>query len=129
EAQETTKKVERGATLTIEYDVSVMESVRCSGSPLLVEIEHAVGTSLGIILTDDPHDANAIVIDTIKTASIAERCGALAEGDKVAAIDGTRLDQLTVVEAMQLIKSSSGAHVTLEIVPSQPSATRMTFIK
>ncbi|CAL4088324.1 unnamed protein product [Meganyctiphanes norvegica] len=129
EAQETLKKVERGATLTIEYDVSVMESVRCSGGPLLVEIERAAGTSLGITLTHGHHDTNTIVVDTIKTASIAERCGALAVGDTVAAIDGIRLDQLTVAESTQLLKTAPGAHVTLEIVPSPPAASRMTFRK
>ncbi|CAL4088328.1 unnamed protein product, partial [Meganyctiphanes norvegica] len=129
EAQNTLKRVERGATLTIEYDVSVMESVRCSGSPLLVEIERAAGTFLGITLTHGHHDANAIVIDTIKTASIAERCGALAVGDTVAAIDGIRLDQLTVAESTQLLKTAPGAHVTLEIIPSPPAASRMTFRK
>ncbi|KAK7066747.1 Glutamate receptor-interacting protein 1 [Halocaridina rubra] len=127
EAQDTLRRVERGATLTIEYDVSVMESVRSSGGPLLVEIERAVGTSLGITLTHAHPEPNAIIIETIKTASIAERCGALAVGDIVAAIDGTRLDQLTVAEAAQLLKTAPGSHVTLEILPGPATQQRMTF--
>ncbi|XP_068237802.1 glutamate receptor-interacting protein 2 isoform X2 [Palaemon carinicauda] len=127
EAQETLRRVERSATLTIEYDVSVMESVRSSGGPLLVEIERAIGTSLGITLTHAHPEPNAIIIETIKTASIAERCGALAVGDIVAAIDGTRLDQLTVAEAAQLLKTAPGSHVTLEIIPGPTSPQRISF--
>ncbi|XP_066964417.1 glutamate receptor-interacting protein 2 isoform X2 [Macrobrachium rosenbergii] len=127
EAQETLRRVERSATLNIEYDVSVMESVRSSGGPLLVEIERAIGTSLGITLTHAHPEPNAIIIETIKTASIAERCGALAVGDIVAAIDGTRLDQLTVAEAAQLLKTAPGTHVTLEIIPGPTSPQRISF--
>lgn len=59
--------------------MSVMEGVRGSGGPLLVEIERAAGTSLGITLTHaHPTDpSGAIVIETIRTASIAERLVAL----------------------------------------------------
>ncbi|XP_063609660.1 glutamate receptor-interacting protein 2-like isoform X2 [Penaeus indicus] len=127
EAQETLRRIERSATLTVEYDVSVMENVRASGGPLLVEIERAPGTSLGITLTHAHPDPNAIIIETIRTASIAERCGALCVNDIVAAIDGTRLDQLTVAEAAQLLKTASGSHITLEIIPTPASQPRMTF--
>ncbi|XP_047474021.1 glutamate receptor-interacting protein 2-like isoform X4 [Penaeus chinensis] len=127
EAQETLRRIERSATLTVEYDVSVMENVRSSGGPLLVEIERAPGTSLGITLTHAHPDPNAIIIETIRTASIAERCGALCVNDIVAAIDGTRLDQLTVAEAAQLLKTASGSHITLEIIPTPASQPRMTF--
>ncbi|XP_071550797.1 glutamate receptor-interacting protein 2 isoform X8 [Panulirus ornatus] len=127
EAQEALRRVERSATLTIEYDVSVMDGVRASGGPLLVEIERAAGTSLGITLTHAHPEPNAIVIETIRTASIAERCGALAVNDIVAAIDGTRLDQMTVAEAAQLLKSAPGSHVTLEIIPGPATQPRMTF--
>nr|XP_045595100.1 glutamate receptor-interacting protein 2-like isoform X5 [Procambarus clarkii] len=127
EAQEALRRVERSATLTIEYDVSVMDGVRGTGGPLLVEIERAMGTSLGITLTHAHPQPNAIVIETIRTASIAERCGALAVNDIVAAIDGTRLDQLTVAEAAQLLKTAPGSHVTLEIIPGSAGQPRMTF--
>ena len=55
------------------YDVSVMESVRASGGPLLVEIERAAGTSLGISLTSPHPEPSTIIIETIRPASIAER--------------------------------------------------------
>lgn len=50
-----------------------MDGVRASGGPLLVEIERAAGTSLGITLTHAHPEPTAIVIETIRTASIAER--------------------------------------------------------
>lgn len=47
--------------------------------------------------------------------------------DIVAAIDGTRLDQMTVAEAAQLLKTAPGSHVTLEIIPGPATQPRMTF--
>ncbi|XP_045132371.1 glutamate receptor-interacting protein 2-like isoform X11 [Portunus trituberculatus] len=129
DAQEMLQRIERAATLTIEYDVSVMESVRASGGPLLVEIERAAGTSLGISLTSAHPEPSTIIIETIRPASIAERCGALAVNDVVAAIDGTRLDQLTVAEAAQLLKTAPGSHVTLEIIPGPAAQSKIPFCR
>ncbi|XP_063857426.1 glutamate receptor-interacting protein 1-like isoform X2 [Scylla paramamosain] len=129
DAQEMLQRIERAATLTIEYDVSVMESVRASGGPLLVEIERAAGTSLGISLTSAHPEPSTIIIETIRPASIAERCGALAVSDVVAAIDGTRLDQLTVAEAAQLLKTAPGSHVTLEIIPGSAAQSKIPFCR
>lgn len=69
--------------------MSVMEGVRGSGGPLLVEIERAAGTSLGITLTHaHPTDpSGAIVIETIRTASIAERFVALNYSKSFTVID------------------------------------------
>ena len=55
------------------YDVSVMDGVRGGGRPLLVEIERAPGTSLGITLAQGHPDEGVIVIESIRQASIAER--------------------------------------------------------
>ncbi|XP_050718658.1 glutamate receptor-interacting protein 2-like isoform X3 [Eriocheir sinensis] len=129
EAQELLQRLERAATLTIEYDVSVMESVRASGGPLLVEIERAAGTSLGLTLTHAHPEPSTILIETIRPASIAERCGALAVNDVVAAIDGTRVDQMTVAEAAQLLKTAPGTHVTLEIIPGPAAQSRIPFCR
>ena len=57
----------------IRYDVSVMDSVRSSGGPLLVEIERTPGTSLGITLVHAHTEPGPIIIETIRNASIAER--------------------------------------------------------
>lgn len=57
------------ARLTIEYDIT---NVKTFNSPLLVEMESPHPHQLGITLTNTPHNA-AVLIDEIKTASIAER--------------------------------------------------------
>lgn len=59
----------QSSRLTIEYDVTNMK--RFAG-PLLVEMESPHPHQLGLTLTNTPHNA-AVLIDEIKTASIAER--------------------------------------------------------
>lgn len=110
--------------LTIEYDVSVLESVRQATGPLLVEIERPPLKDLGITLANatsrQEGEASTItVIESIKPASIAERCGALHVGDQILAVDDTRVDgaTMTAVEVTQLLKNSASAHITLEILP------------
>lgn len=72
--------------LTIEYDVSVMQSVEFSLGPLLIEIERPMNEKLGIILSnysnlqastmDTKNDIcqSGIFIAGILPASIADRC-------------------------------------------------------
>lgn len=55
--------------LTIEYDITNM---KIFSGPLLVEMESPHPHHLGLTLTNTPHNA-AVLIDEIKTASIAER--------------------------------------------------------
>lgn len=66
-------------TLTIEYDVSVIESVKYATGPLLVEIERHMNEELGIMLSNccdfGPDDiiSAGIYIESIIPASIADR--------------------------------------------------------
>lgn len=72
--------------LTIEYDVSVVQSVEFSLGPLLIEIERPMNEKLGIILSnysnlqastmDTKNDIcpSGIFIANILPASIADRC-------------------------------------------------------
>ncbi|XP_075729407.1 glutamate receptor interacting protein isoform X2 [Rhipicephalus microplus] len=124
EATAVLKQVEKQALLTIEYDVSVMDAVRNASGPLLVEIDKTPGAQLGATLTQVPHGEGAIVFDSIKQASVAERCGALHVGDQLLAIDGTRVDQMTAAEAMQLLKMAIGDVIRLEILPISQMALR-----
>ncbi|KAJ9589081.1 hypothetical protein L9F63_017626, partial [Diploptera punctata] len=110
--------------LTIEYDVSVLESVRQATGPLLVEIEHPPLKDLGITLANatsrqEGEASTVIVIEGIKLASIAERCGALHVGDQILAVDDTRVDgaTMTAAEVMQLLRNCTSTHITLEILP------------
>lgn len=71
--------------LTIEYDVSVMQSVEFSLGPLLIEIERPMNDSLGLMLsnysncqTNDMGSINDVVpagvyVASILAASIADR--------------------------------------------------------
>jgi hypothetical protein len=64
--------------LTIEYDVGVLESVRQATGPLLVEIERPPVKDLGVTLASatsqqEREASTVIVIESIKSASIAER--------------------------------------------------------
>ncbi|XP_069674569.1 glutamate receptor-interacting protein 2 isoform X2 [Periplaneta americana] len=110
--------------LTIEYDVSVLESVRQATGPLLVEIERPPVKELGVTLASaisrqEGETSTVIVIESIKPASIAERCGALHVGDQILAVDETRVDggSITAAEVIQLLRNTSSTHITLEILP------------
>lgn len=71
--------------LTIEYDVSVMQSVEFSLGPLLIEIERPLNDSLGLMLSNysgflanDMSCANevqsaGVYVSSILAASIADR--------------------------------------------------------
>ncbi|VDM24719.1 unnamed protein product [Toxocara canis] len=117
------------ATLTIEYDVSILESVRKATGALVVEIDKAAGTDLGIMLKikdADPaqNTPRSIVIDSITPASTADRlatiykvrCGALHCGDEIISVDGIGLEYTTLAEARQLLRGQAST-VRLEIVP------------
>uniref|UniRef100_A0A3Q3RCN9 PDZ domain-containing protein n=1 Tax=Monopterus albus TaxID=43700 RepID=A0A3Q3RCN9_MONAL len=109
------------ALFLIEYDVSVMEAVQQASGPLLVEIVKGPSASLGISLTTTIYRSKqVIIIDKIKPASVVERCGALHVGDILLSIDGTSAEQCSLMEATQLLASTSDA-VKLEILPASQS--------
>uniref|UniRef100_A0A8C1ZYR6 Glutamate receptor interacting protein 2b n=1 Tax=Cyprinus carpio TaxID=7962 RepID=A0A8C1ZYR6_CYPCA len=106
------------ALFQIEYDVSIMDSVTNASGPLLVEIAKAPGASLGITLTTAMHrNKQAIVIDKIKPASVVDRSGALHVGDHILSIDGTSTEHCSVLEATQLLASTTD-QTKLEILPA-----------
>ncbi|XP_064417774.1 glutamate receptor-interacting protein 1 isoform X3 [Latimeria chalumnae] len=117
EAMSILKQCGQEAMLLIEYDVSVMDSVATASGPLLVEVAKTHGSSLGVALTTSMYcNKQVIVIDKIKLASIADRCGALHVGDHILSIDGTSMEHCTLAEATQLL-ASTAEHVKLEILP------------
>ncbi|KAG8439645.1 hypothetical protein GDO86_005719 [Hymenochirus boettgeri] len=117
EAMSILKQCGQEATLLIEYDVSVMDSVSSASGPLLVEVAKTPGSNLGIALTTSVYcSKQVIVIDKIKSASIADRCGALHIGDHILSVDGTSMEYCTLAEATQLLASTT-EHVKLEILP------------
>uniref|UniRef100_H2M0Y6 Glutamate receptor interacting protein 2 n=1 Tax=Oryzias latipes TaxID=8090 RepID=H2M0Y6_ORYLA len=112
------------ALFQIEYDVTIMDTVTNASGPLLVEIAKSPGATLGITLTSASHrNKQVIVIDRVKPGSVADRCGALHPGDHLLSIDGTSTEHCTVLEATQLLASTTEL-VKLEILPSHQ--TRLT---
>ncbi|KAM8830727.1 glutamate receptor-interacting protein 2-like isoform 2-T2 [Synchiropus picturatus] len=109
------------AVFLIEYDVSVMDAVQKASGPLMVEIVKGPAACLGISLTTTIYrNKQVIIIDKIKAASVVERCGALHVGDILLSIDGTNTDHCSLMEALQLLSSSSEV-VKLEILPASQS--------
>ncbi|XP_060691025.1 glutamate receptor-interacting protein 2, partial [Hemiscyllium ocellatum] len=109
------------AIYQIEYDVNVMDSVLNASGPLLVEITKTPGCTLGMSLSSGTHrNKQVIVLDKIKAASIVDRCGALHVGDHILSIDGMSTEHCTVLEATQLLSSTSD-NVKLEILPVHQS--------
>ncbi|XP_072223473.1 glutamate receptor-interacting protein 2a isoform X3 [Leuresthes tenuis] len=109
------------ALFLIEYDVSVMEAVQQASGPLLVEIVKDPSASLGIgLATTIYRSKQVIIIDKIKPASVVERCGALHTGDVLLSIDGTSTEHCSLMEATQLLASTSEI-AKLEILPANQS--------
>uniref|UniRef100_A0A673YLK4 Glutamate receptor interacting protein 2 n=1 Tax=Salmo trutta TaxID=8032 RepID=A0A673YLK4_SALTR len=109
------------ALFQIEYDVSIMDTVINASGPLLVEIAKSPGAALGITLTTATHrNKQVIVIDRIKAASVVDRSGALHIGDHILSIDGTSTEHCSVLEATQLLASTSD-QAKLEILPAHHS--------
>ncbi|KAK9722885.1 PDZ domain [Popillia japonica] len=86
-------------TLTIEYDINNMESVKYATGPLLVEIDRQVNEDLGLMLSNccdfagDEIMTAGVYIANIIPASTADRCGALNVGDQLLAIDDVSLEE------------------------------------
>ncbi|XP_026109219.1 glutamate receptor-interacting protein 2-like isoform X2 [Carassius auratus] len=103
----------------IEYDIMVMDSVQKSSGPLQVDIARSAGSVLGLSLTTSVYrNKQVITVQKIKPASVADRCGALHVGDILLAIDGMSTEHCSLMEAQQLLSSSSEL-TKLEILPSQ----------
>ncbi|XP_073951344.1 glutamate receptor interacting protein isoform X2 [Choristoneura fumiferana] len=122
-------------SLTIEYDVSIMESVKLATGPLLIEIERPCNEDLGLFLTnqrysDDVYSSgsdtyqrvgncNAVYIDSILPASISDRCGALHPGDQLLAFDDHVIDgnNYTAEEVMCYLENCENGFTRLHVAP------------
>ncbi|KAL4640671.1 glutamate receptor-interacting protein 1-like [Arapaima gigas] len=117
EAMSILKQCGQEATLLIEYDVSVMDSVATASGPLLVEVAKPTGSSLGIALSTSTYcNKQVIIIEKVKPASIADRCGALHAGDHILSVDGSSVEYCTLAEATQLLANACD-RVKMEILP------------
>ncbi|XP_071984439.1 glutamate receptor-interacting protein 2 isoform X3 [Engystomops pustulosus] len=115
------RQCSQDAIFQIEYDVALMDTVTNASGPLLVEIAKTPGSTLGISLSTGAHrNKQVIIIDKVKPASVVDRCGALHPGDHILSIDGTSTEHCTVMEATQLLASTT-ENVKLEILPAHHS--------
>ncbi|KAG7218930.1 hypothetical protein INR49_019430 [Caranx melampygus] len=105
EAMSILKQCGQEATLLIEYDVSVMGRFLAAGSSLGVALSTSMFCSKQVI-----------IIDKVKPASIADRCGALHAGDHILSVDGKSMEFCSLAEATQLL-SASCQTVRMEILP------------
>ncbi|XP_058127372.1 glutamate receptor-interacting protein 1 [Anopheles ziemanni] len=130
--------------LTIEYDVSVMQTVELSMGPLLLEIERPLNEKLGLILSNYSSAVNlndiyhssyklndvqpdGIFIASILPASIADRCGALTVGDQILSIDEMVVDGgvCTLEEASTLLDANCvKGYTQLHILPAHTFVRR-----
>ncbi|XP_061570305.1 glutamate receptor-interacting protein 1 [Cololabis saira] len=129
EASSILKQCGQEATLLVEYDVSVMDSVSSASGPLLVEVAKATGCSLGLALSTSMFlSKQVIVIDKVKPASIADRCGALHAGDHILSVDGKSMEFCSLAEATQLL-SATCQTVRLEILPQHQALNAPQSVK
>ncbi|XP_053948766.1 glutamate receptor-interacting protein 2 isoform X2 [Anastrepha ludens] len=125
--------------LTVEYDVSVVQSVEFSMGPLLIEIERPMNDKLGLVLCNYPAashmdhtkidevSAAGIYIASIMPASIADRCGALSVGDQVLSIDDTLIENSAYSpdEVMTMLDANTGRGYTqMQIMPAHALSRR-----
>ena len=102
---------------TVEYDIMTDGPSRPSG-PLLVEIKRDIGDILGFGLNKDI-DSGHIFIESVKAASLAERCGALNVGDLLLAVNGKSIARMEIEQVTALIKSPPEVKIMqLEVLPS-----------
>lgn len=128
--------------LTIEYDVSVMQSVEYSLGPLLIEIERPLNEKLGLVLCNylnaSALEANSlqkldeimpagVYVGNIMAASIADRCGALSIGDQILSVDETIVENTsyTPEDVMCLLDGNTQRGYTqIQIMPAHAVARR-----
>lgn len=118
------------SNLTIEYDVSVIQNLEHTVGPLLIEIERNRHERMGLVLSNFSNlfdsdyslhmKPSRIYISNIVAASVADRCGAFAVGDKIIAVNGTNVDtgSYTPAEVGELIDASTHlGYIQIQIMP------------
>ncbi|CAH8438788.1 unnamed protein product [Schistosoma turkestanicum] len=121
EAMKLIQSIRNYLTLTIEYNVANFEEDRHMSGAVVVEIEKPANEDLGISLApchEVKTGQNAFFIDNIRQGSIADRCGALFQGDRVESIDNICVENMKLQEAMYRLKNNGLNVIRLQIVPN-----------
>ena len=113
---------DKETVFTVEYDVAIHE--RLEYGPVLVEIRKDVSDILGFGV-NKCNDSGHIFIESIKQASLSDRCGAMHVGDILLSVDGRSVTTLSAEETTNLIRGDPDrTHVVqLEILPGMFSKT------
>ena len=108
---------EKDTVFTVEYDV-MTNYVDHHQGPIMVEIRREVGDILGFGLNRNPEDGN-VYIESVKAASLADRCGALNVGDILLGVNGISVSKIDVEKVTAMIRGdpASSCVVQLEILP------------
>ena len=94
-----------------------------SQGALLVEIFRSPGDLLGVGLSRCA-DTQAVIIESMKQASLADRSGALHIGDILLSVGGQSVARCEVDEVTDLIRDQAGGSVRLEVLPGAYARTR-----
>ncbi|GFR74002.1 glutamate receptor-interacting protein 1 [Elysia marginata] len=109
---------DQAALFSIAYNVDVQESVESASGPVNVELERTPGTCVGLSLSHSENEGKpCLEVDHVRPMSAADRNGSLRPGDILLSIDGANVENMSVAEALQLLKSGGESHVSLGIVP------------
>ena len=123
-----------------EHFFSALSASKCSHflqGPLMIEIRREVGDILGFGLNKNPEDGS-VYVESVKAASLADRCGAVNVGDVLLAVNGVAVAKLDVDQVTQLIRGgrptdptalSASAIVQLEIMPGMFSRNSGHFYR
>jgi C-terminal processing protease CtpA/Prc len=58
-----------------------------------------------------------ILVESVKPASIADRCGAIYVGDQILSIDDVPFENISLSEAVQILDNCVGEFSRVEILP------------
>ena len=90
---------------------------------MLVEIFREPGDILGVGLSRC-NDTQAIIIESMKQASLADRSGALNIGDILLSVGGRSVARCEVEQVTDIIRDQAGGSVRLEVLPGAYARTR-----
>jgi len=124
ELQSLLYRQESEAVFTVEYDSALHERIS-TGGPVLVEVRRDPADPLGLSLSDA--QGGAVVVDSVRAAGLADRCGAIKVGDAVLAVGcepavGRSADEVTTMIAEA---DTDGSPLQLEILPGKG----LSFVK
>ncbi|XP_056279545.1 glutamate receptor-interacting protein 2 isoform X2 [Pseudoliparis swirei] len=101
-------------TVTVEIEFDVAESVVPSSGTFTVKLPKRRGVELGITISASKKPGKPLIISDIQKGSMAHRTGTLEPGDRLLAIDGVRLENCSMEDAMRVLQQAEDM-VTLRV--------------